>query len=218
VIVVTSDHGKEIGEHGMVGHGHVLYEELVRVPLVLAGPGVPPGVDRLPAQSVDLVPTLLGLLGLGPAEGAPTTSVLQGIDLLAADGRDERRALWAEVDAGWTLEALRVGADKTIRDPVAGTYEHFRLDRDPEELEPSDPPTRLRTALDEFAAELGRLAAGLPSAGRGGAELDAGDRAHLEALGYLIEDGRLAAGAAAVRPEVDPRDPPRENGAEDGER
>lgn len=68
VIVVTSDHGEEFWEHGNLGHGHALYEESVRVPLILAGPGVPAG-RRVTANvsTVDVAPTLLALLRL-PSE------------------------------------------------------------------------------------------------------------------------------------------------------
>src|SRR5262249_7616356 len=43
VVALTADHGEEFGEHGGVYHGSTLYEEQVRVPLVVVAPGVPPG-------------------------------------------------------------------------------------------------------------------------------------------------------------------------------
>ena len=49
LVVVTSDHGEEFMEHGGVLHGRTHYEELMRVPLILRGPGVPQGVRRIAA-------------------------------------------------------------------------------------------------------------------------------------------------------------------------
>lgn len=66
IIVFLSDHGEEFGEHGKYGrHTYTLNEELLRVPLVIAGPGVPEGqtVDA-PVRMVDVAPTILGLVGV----------------------------------------------------------------------------------------------------------------------------------------------------------
>jgi arylsulfatase A-like enzyme len=72
LIVFTSDHGEEFGEHGGYLHSRTLFNELLRVPLVLWGPGVPRGarVTEL-THSVDLFPTLLELLELpvSPTQG-----------------------------------------------------------------------------------------------------------------------------------------------------
>jgi arylsulfatase A-like enzyme len=63
LIVFTADHGEEFGEHGGFLHDHAMYDELVRVPLVFAGPGVASGRRiAAPVSHVDLVPTLADLL------------------------------------------------------------------------------------------------------------------------------------------------------------
>lgn len=70
-IIALSDHGEELHDHGSFEHGHTLYQELVRVPLIVAGPGVAAGqaVTR-PVSLQDVAPTVRGLLGLDPgAEG-----------------------------------------------------------------------------------------------------------------------------------------------------
>jgi len=64
VFVVTSDHGDEFYEHGMVDHIHTLYDELIRVPWIVAGPGVPVTVIEEQVSTVDMTPTLLALLGI----------------------------------------------------------------------------------------------------------------------------------------------------------
>jgi arylsulfatase len=68
LIVFTSDHGEELIDHGGLGHESSLHEELVRVPLILSGPGVSPGlVENEPVSQVDVVPTILEALGLKPS-------------------------------------------------------------------------------------------------------------------------------------------------------
>lgn len=76
IIVYTSDHGDMLGAHGgMHQKWHNAYDESLRVPLLVAGPGIPAGrrVDQ-PTSHVDLLPTLLGLAGLDPAVLATTLS------------------------------------------------------------------------------------------------------------------------------------------------
>lgn len=64
VVAFTSDHGEELLERGRVGHGHGLNAELVRVPLVMAGPGIPAGQRvRAPVSNRHLAPTLAAIGG-----------------------------------------------------------------------------------------------------------------------------------------------------------
>lgn len=78
LVVVTSDHGEGLGDHGLLGHGRNLHEELVRVPLILRGPGVGGGARlRGVAQLEDLMPSILSLLGL------PQDASVDGVDLSA---------------------------------------------------------------------------------------------------------------------------------------
>jgi len=67
IIVVTADHGEVFGEHGSLGHG-LLYEELVRVPLVIAGGGLRAGtMVKEAVELMDLAPTIADLAGVGSA-------------------------------------------------------------------------------------------------------------------------------------------------------
>lgn len=83
VIVFTSDHGEEFGEHGGQYH-YTLYDEVMRVPLVVKAPSVEPGVNETTAEQIDLFPTMLSLLGVDPPEGLP------GRDLFAAAPPEDR--------------------------------------------------------------------------------------------------------------------------------
>ena len=59
LIVLTSDHGEEFREHGRVGwHSHSLYDELIRVPLVIWSPGVHGGRFEEPVSLIDVFPTV----------------------------------------------------------------------------------------------------------------------------------------------------------------
>lgn len=82
VVIVTSDHGEGFGEHGALHHGRRLYDELLRVPLVVRAPGWTPGTTiDAPVSTLDLAPTICSLVGLPPlssAEGASLEVVLHG--------------------------------------------------------------------------------------------------------------------------------------------
>jgi arylsulfatase A-like enzyme len=92
LVVVTSDHGEGFLEHGWRSHGVQIYEEAVRIPLLLRWRGhlAEPRVLSTPASLVDLAPTLLGLLQL-PTEG------MRGADLLdLGDERTRERPVFLE--------------------------------------------------------------------------------------------------------------------------
>ncbi len=65
IFILTSDHGEELFDHGRFNHISTSYQELIHVPLIMAGPGIPAG-ERLQdtVQLLDVAPTLLALLGL----------------------------------------------------------------------------------------------------------------------------------------------------------
>ena len=80
-VVVTSDHGEAFSEHGMIRHGFELWEELVRVPLIVKVPGVPPRRISARRSAIDVVPTLLDLFKV-PFEAQKPTDFLSGESLL----------------------------------------------------------------------------------------------------------------------------------------
>jgi choline-sulfatase len=80
-VVVTSDHGEAFGEHGMIRHGFELWEELVRVPLLVKVPGVPPRRVTARRSGIDLVPTLLDLFKV-PFEARAANDFLSGESLV----------------------------------------------------------------------------------------------------------------------------------------
>jgi len=86
LIVVTSDHGEHLGDHGHLGHQFTLYNATVRVPLILKLPGVAHSgrVEDRPGQLLDLYPTVLNAIGVDF-----DAARIQGIDLLSGEGRSE---------------------------------------------------------------------------------------------------------------------------------
>lgn len=180
-VVVMSDHGEELLDHGGVGHSHTLYEELIHIPLVIAGPGIDSRRVEHLARQIDIGPTILEGFGLTPPQG------WNGVSLLAADSPPT-----STIATTWNLVAYRWtdarGATKIIasRQPPHGSGDStrvFDLAQDPAEARPlpavSPEGQRLNEALQR---ELRRL--DLPSA-RGARiaippELDE----RLRALGY----------------------------------
>ncbi len=105
VIIVTSDHGEEFGEHGMTRHGFEIWETLVHVPLLIVAPGAPPHHIDAPRSDIDLAPTILDLFGI-PAdpswEGKSLVGELYGgpaqvrdvvVDLPMTSDNGKRRAI-----------------------------------------------------------------------------------------------------------------------------
>lgn len=78
IIVVIADHGEEFLEHGWIGHGGTFYQELLRIPLIMSGPGIPSGEVRdETAAQFDILPTLLARCSI------ETVGAFDGIDLFS---------------------------------------------------------------------------------------------------------------------------------------
>jgi arylsulfatase A-like enzyme len=181
LLIVTADHGEELYEHGGYAHGHALWQEVIHVPLIVKFPrgARPAGVERataLPTQAIDLVPTLLGLLGAPPAD-------LPGRSLLVADAAP--RLVYAEtagLDGREIVRSLRRGGDKLIE--TRGGIALFDLAADPGERRDLAParPQRSAALRDELRRLTGAVpAAPAPTVAR---ELPPEVRERLRSLGY----------------------------------
>ena len=108
LVLVTADHGEGLGEHGEGTHGLFVYDSTLKVPWIMAGPGVPAGrVPTTVARGIDVLPTLLDYAGL------PVPAGHRG-PLAAAGGgraRDERRARLRGID----LRRARVRLGPALR-------------------------------------------------------------------------------------------------------
>ncbi len=100
LIMLSSDHGEAFGEHGMIRHGFELWEELVRVPLLIYVPGVKPTRVTRRRSAIDNVPTVLDVFGFEPAElaseGLSGSSLLP--DVFGQPG--EQRPIFVDMPAG----------------------------------------------------------------------------------------------------------------------
>jgi len=131
VLVVTSDHGEGFLEHGALKHGMNLYEELLRVPLVLHGPGITPSTVGEQAQGVDLLPTVAAILGLEAPVGLPGQNLLR--DRTSEPAISETRWGFGPDGASTDLVSMRTGRWKLIHSPAAGEFELYDLNTDPGE-------------------------------------------------------------------------------------
>lgn len=136
-IVLTSDHGEAFGEHGLLRHGREVWEELVRVPLVVRVPGVPPRRVSARRSAIDLVPTLLDFYGL-PRPDDASPGFVSGRSLvpdLRGTDRPEARPVLVDMSEGPYNEERQAFIDGDLKIIASngrplGLYD---LAKDPEE-------------------------------------------------------------------------------------
>jgi arylsulfatase A-like enzyme len=92
-VVFFSDHGEEFWDHGRAEHGHSFHEELLRVPLILRDPRLPPGRCPAPVTLIDVAPSVLELAGLDSGRGTGRSLVDAARGNAAAIARLEERPL-----------------------------------------------------------------------------------------------------------------------------
>jgi arylsulfatase A-like enzyme len=166
-LFVTADHGEEFLEHGKIGHGQALYEELTHVPLVMHGPGAPRGeICDQPTSQVDLARTILDVAGVD--------TDFPGANILTA----ERSAIVSELRIRRRLtQTLQVDdlklhrftcfdiPDEGLTDtrplhewaqlvPYEQSHELFNLSVDPREKHDIATAPQLKVAGDRLIAQL----------------------------------------------------------------
>ena len=201
LVVVTSDHGEGFGEHGETQHGMLLYETTLHVPLIFSGPApMPQGhvVSSL-AGLVDVVPTILALVGRPIPEG------LDGRSLLDPPAQ-EPRALYIETLAskffhGWApLLGVRRADYKFILAPQPELYDLRNDAKELQNLYKTQPEVAgelydwLRRAVGRDPELVATVQANLP--------LTPAALRQLKALGYVTDSGRATTrhGAQTSRP------------------
>ena len=195
LVVVTGDHGEGLMERGHWHHGVHIYEEGVRVPLIVRLPGRRSAGLRIPTPVswLDLAPSLLALSGISSQEGFQGESLAE---VMTGQGAlDPTRSVWLyrrhyegdeEVEAGQAVgEAwgLRRGRWKLIWAEEENRLELYDLETDPEEkvdlaMERPDQAATLKAELEVWLASQ-------PRSRGGDVLLDAESRRKLKALGYV---------------------------------
>jgi len=195
-VILTADHGEEFGDHGGYHHGTTLFDEQVRVPLLWSSPGaVRPGAHRLAVDTVDIVPTILGTLGI------PPDARMRGDDLSAELGGappDPTRRAFAAVD---DARMVTDGRYKAVCHH-GGHCQLFDLEQDPGELRDLSAAQPERVAA--LRADLTRLVASIPrveALALGGASGWPAALARAK-LGDATVAGQLPALLGAADPEV----------------
>jgi arylsulfatase A-like enzyme len=193
VVVLTADHGEEFADHGGMGHGKTLYNEVVHVPLIILTPGEDAGrVVETVTPLVDVAPTVLDLAGIR----VPKTFAGQSVCSLLGDVRCANPPVAAEGTALSELQsnanidrpvvgphrhALVVGDDKVLTGP--DEVQFYDLAVDPRERDPNafDEPTRhaLRERLTAMVGEASENPATPDTR-----PIDDETRERLRALGY----------------------------------
>ena len=206
LFIITADHGEELYDHEGIGHCTTLYDELIRVPLIMVNPSLPGTGQRVKkqVQLIDLPVTILDFLNLK----VPKEMVGQSLFFLISDPPDlsepayalsyttrgrknlktgEGRALWEKKvwDQGVILTSLRVDNEWKIIDGDDGRTELYNLKEDAKEQNDLREVDRLMVEdlKKKFMKKVSGLKSFTPTQEKLGLTPDTRDR--LRALGYL---------------------------------
>jgi len=191
VVVITADHGEEFHEHGGVYHGSSLYQEQVHIPLIMVVPSLAPRRYTQPVESIDIAPTLLGLLGVDrPAS-------MRGADLrayLVHSERDRGPVFSAVIHKKMVVS----WPHKLIADLRFGSYELYDLSKDPGERQNNADRDsgRVRELRAEIYAWLDALSSTRIAGNQNAQALEwgrLGDRRAVQPLQNLLLDTEAAA-------------------------
>ncbi len=193
-IAITADHGESFGEHDFLSHGAHLYEDNVRVPLLVRAPGAAPGRVATPVQNHRLFATFLDAAGLPPAAEVPIRP-LDGTDgaIVTEVRRSQSNVRLFGAFFDRDLRAVYDPPEKLIASST-GALELFDLASDGAEARDlaAERPERVEALRERLA----RIEAAHPPLfdADARAELSPATREALEALGYLDATASPAAG------------------------
>ena len=164
-IVLTSDHGENLGDHGLFNHRFTLAESLTHVPLVVWGPNIQPGRVNTPVSTMDLFPTLCDWAGVPVPDHlaghhwlrAPRPAVTR-MELPLRREIETVQSVHADVSIEPWLRSghamLGSGGLKVLRWDQGPSYQAFDLGADPTEAAPSEPTADRVAALDAWIASV----------------------------------------------------------------
>ncbi len=205
VVVILADHGESFGHDYLFNHSGALWDEVLRVPLVIRAPSLTQGRVKGQVGLVDVAPTVAALVGLPEITSS-------GRDLREqAAGRAEGAAqVWSLTDR-WIRapkKALRTSTHKLIWEGPEGTPPRaWRHDLDPDELTPVEPPATLLDARRDYFAAVEAMRACVKSVPLR-ADPTQDQLKRLEALGYLEDPGGPSPGNGTKVPNGPPQPVP----------
>ena len=197
IVAIVSDHGECLWEHPLPedslkggegprgfffqGHGNLLYQEIIATPMILAGPGLPPGTRvSAPVENVDLLPTLLELCGItdpGTTHGRSLVEVISG-------GPKPRAEIYSAVLQGRSVREAERGWKLIVPGPhhQSRKTELFDLQADPDEL--SDLAQAHPEVVERLRARIEAWVEEHPTPTNLGQKKSEGALQDLKALGY----------------------------------
>ena len=200
LIAVLSDHGESFSEHGEYTHGVFLYDATLRIAFLMSGGGIPAGLRvKQQARTIDLLPTVLELMGSKTPPGIQGTSLapaFRGKEVPTAYAYAE--TLFPKFNMGWAeLRAMRTNRWKYVRAPRPELYD---LAQDPAET---------TNVIASHAAESQELESQLKAVSAGSekvasAPMDPATMKQLRSLGYM--GGASPQGAELTGKVTDPKD------------
>jgi arylsulfatase A-like enzyme len=137
IVIYISDHGDWLGDHGLILKGPMHYDGLLKVPMIVRGPGIPiDKVDDTPVSTIDLCPTFCDWAGAKPGlaqHGRSLKPVMNG-DEDREFAMNEWHLLPTRAGVELQLQTVRTRNAKLTVDRISGDGEYYDLDRDPYEL------------------------------------------------------------------------------------
>lgn len=192
VLILTSDHGYFEGEHRLRKGKAKLYEEAVRIPLAVRGPGFPAGATRRAlTANIDLAPTILDLAGASPQGRTPDGTSL--LPIAESDAAAGDRAILLESGA---TDSTGIRTERWMYAENPRSRELYDLRRDPFQLESRHGDRRYARTRRELAEQLGwlrRCSDALCRKGRPRAELVAGFERDRTRRGEVCAASRVSA-------------------------
>ncbi len=135
-VAFSSDHGEELWDRGQHGHGHTMYDELLRVPMLISGPAIPRSVISQPVSTLSIMPTLLDLVNIsGPAvhAGFSLEDALFGRPCTMLDQPAFAQATYEFVPPSEPKQMVRDGNYKFVRWLISGERRLYDTSADPGE-------------------------------------------------------------------------------------
>jgi arylsulfatase A-like enzyme len=143
IFVLTADHGEEFMEHGRIGHGNTLYDEVLHIPLIIRAPRGrvpegPPGTIADPVSLIDIMPTVLDLAGIeipGDIAGRSLRPLMEGRSMEPVPIFGDHRP---DGPTGRIFQSIRLGKHKLIREFTLEGGAQARDEWNPPPIRPGD--------------------------------------------------------------------------------